>query len=181
MTPFKKAFVKTMDHEGKGLWSNRQNDSGGETYSGISRVYWPGWTGWALIDRGEFNRELLDPLVEDFYRVNFWNRIQGDRVANLTPEIAFELFDSAVHCGVSKAVEFMQNAYNVANCERYPLVVDGLLGPITSGSIKRYLETEPGNRDINSEILLNCMDGEQYIFYKANPNHKNNRGWFRRL
>ena len=124
---------------------------------------------------------ILDPLVENFYQVNFWNLIQGDKVANLMPKIAYELFDSAVHCGVSKGVKFLQRAYNVANCERYPLVDDGMLGPMTVEYLGRYLETEPGNPDINSEILLNCMDGEQYIYYKANPNHKNNRGWFRRL
>ena len=179
MNDFLTALRQTMNHEGRGKRTNRVHDPGGDTYSGISRVFWPEWEGWYYLDRNAIG-PVLDNLVEDFYRVNFWHRIQGDKVASMMPKIAYELFDSAVHCGVSKGVKFLQRAYNVAN-DRYPLVDDGILGPYTLECLERYLETEPGNPDINSEILLNCMDGEQYIFYKANPNHKNNRGWFRRL
>ena len=179
MRYFEEALLRTLEHEGEGQRSNRANDPGGDTYSGISRVYWPDWSGWEYIDRD--NYVMADNLVPGFYEINFWNRTQGDKLANLMPEIAYEVFDTAVHAGVKKAVRILQTAYNVANGGRYHLLVDGLLGPKTLEAIKRYLATEPGLPETNADILLNCMNGEQYIYYKANPLSKENRGWFRRL
>jgi len=59
------------------------------------------------------------------------------------------------------------------------LMVDGRLGPKTLAALKLYLVTEP--KDNNEEILLACMNGEQYIHYKANPQHTYFRGLFLRV
>ncbi len=123
---------------------------------------------------------MLTVLVRRFYRVNFWNRIQGDALAEVSPEVAYEVFDTAVNVGVSQSVKFLQTAHNVASYGAYELEVDGMLGPKTIETVKRYLTMRPGSAKINEEILLNCRNGEQYIFYKSNPNHKRYRGWFRR-
>lgn len=178
MGHFENAFRATMWHEGFGKLTDSKIDPGGETYSGISRVYWPDWEGWEYIDKGERPPEIM---VENFYRVNFWNRIQGDTLAEIAPEVACEVFDTAVNVGVNQAVKFLQTAHNIADGYRYELEVDGLLGPKTIETIRRYLTMQPGTPEINEEILLNCCNGEQYIFYKQNPNHKRFRGWFRRV
>jgi len=184
ITDFDIAFEKTMGHEGLGLLSDDLQDRGGQTYSGISRVYWPDWQGWKFVDEwirtGEANN-ILPELVKDFYRVNFWNRIQGDKLAEISPAVAHEVFDSAVNMGVTQAVMFLQEGHNVGSGGAYELVVDGKLGPTTISTIRVYLASRPGSFAINQEILLNCMNGEQYIFYKNNPQHKRYRGWFRRL
>lgn len=181
---FDTAFEKTMGNEGLGLLSDDKQDRGGQTYSGISRVYWPSWEGWPLVDEwirtGE-NNPLLPDMVRNFYRVNFWDRIQGDKLSEISPAIAVEMFDSAVNMDVAQAVRFLQEGYNVGGGGAMELVVDGKLGPVTLTTIKVYLSSMPGSRSTNEEILLNCMNGEQYIFYKNNPQHKRYRGWFRRL
>ncbi len=188
MNYFKEAFSRTMEHEGKYNFDGL--DKGGETFMGISRVYWPSWPGWQLVDRDWENTlermdcsALLD-LVESFYKINFWLRIQGDRVAAVSPEVAYELFDTAINLDVPDAVRFPQTALNMQRIatRAFPeLTVDGLLGPKTLMAIERYLATQPGDPESNEKILLNCMNGEQYISYKSNPLHAYFRGWFLRV
>jgi len=189
MDHFNEAFARTMSEEG-GYTFDRM-DPGGETYMGISRVYWPGWEGWGIIDDSveegmipEFAMSDLAPLVFDFHRTNYWNRIQGDKVARISSEVAYELFDTAVNMDVPDAVKFLQVALNMQRVatRAFPkLVVDGLLGLNTLTALERYLATQPGDPEWNEKILLNCMNGEQYICYKGNPRHSHFRGWFLRV
>ncbi len=184
MNDFDIAFERTMGIEGLGLLSDDKQDRGGQTYSGISRVYWPDWPGWKWVDewiKSGAVHYVLPEMVRDFYRVNFWNRVQGDKLAELSPGIVCEVFDSAVNVGVSQAVRFLQEGHNVASGGTYMLEVDGVIGNVTIATLRVYLATQPGSRGLNEEILLNCMNGEQYIFYKNNPQHKRYRGWFRRV
>jgi lysozyme family protein len=189
MDHFEEAFSRTMSEEGG--YSLDRMDPGGETYMGISRVYWPGWEGWEIIDNfgekgtvPEFAITGLVPLVFDFYMTNFWNRMQGEKVAGISSEVAFELFDTAVNLDVPDAVKFLQVALNMQNQYGHiyqKLLTDGLLGAKTLIILERYLATQPGDRERNEKILLNCMNGEQYICYKNNPKHPYFRGWFLRV
>ena len=72
----------------------------------------------------------------------------------------------------------MQNQFGNIYAE---LLTDGLLGPKTLGVLDRYLATQPGDPERIEKILLNCMNGEQYISYKGNPRHPYFRGWFLRV
>lgn len=47
MADFATAYAPLAGFEGG--WCNVQGDSGGETYAGIARRYWPGWPGWKII------------------------------------------------------------------------------------------------------------------------------------
>ena len=189
MDHFEEAFARTMSKEGG--YNFDRIDPGGETYMGSSRVYWPGWEGWGIIDNygekgniPEVVRIDLVPLVFDFYRTNFWGRMQGEKVAGISSEVAFELFDPAVNLDLPDAVKFLQVALNMQRLatRSFPeLAVDGLLGPNTLTALERYLATQPGNPGRNEKILLNCMNGEQYLCYKGNPRHPYFRGWFLRV
>ena len=187
---FNEAFDSMSDFEGRAQWSDRSDDPGGETYWGISRRWWPEAAVWRNVDRwknGEFDTSELncrcDPLVREFYRVNFWNRFQGDAVDAESPAIAAELLEAGVNLGVHRAVGFLQEALNLQNRKGriyQDIPVDGKLGPTTLATLRRYLQTQPGSRAENEMILLNCMNGEQYIAYKNNPLAELNRGWFKR-
>ena len=116
---FSEAFDSMSDFEGRAQWSDRSDDPGGETYWGISRRWWPEAAVWRNVDRwknGEFDTSELncrcDPLVREFYRVNFWNRFQGDAVDAESPAIAAELLEAGVNLGVHRAVGFLQEALN---------------------------------------------------------------------
>lgn len=173
-------FNGTMTHEGKTL-SNDKNDPGQQTYWGISRARHPSWKGWSLIDSGELP---LENMIKEFYKIRFWDELRGDEIAKISKEVAAELFDTAVNIGIRRAVEFFQTALNMQNNygKTYPdLEVDGILGSKTIECLSRYASMQPGNKEDNINILLRCMNGEQYIFYKKNPKHEYFRGWFRRV
>jgi len=183
---FPAALRQTLKHEG--VYSDDKMDPGGKTYLGISRVYWPDWEGWLLVDEGiavggHWNPELSD-MVSRFYRTNFWNRIMGDELALASVAVANEVFDTAVNLGVQDAARILQTALNMqreAMTAHEALVIDGKIGPKTLGFLRLYLSMQPGSRVRNEEILLNCLNGEQYIVYKANPRHTYFRGWFLRV
>lgn len=130
MASFQEAIGKTLLFEGG--YSNNPNDAGGETYRGISRVNWPKWAGWPIIDRWKTaiysydvrfpavldTDQQLQGLVVDFYQQNFW---QYDGLDD--QQVADKVFDLSVNIGKVHAVKILQQAAGVKD--------DGLYGPNT--------------------------------------------------
>jgi len=134
-----------MGHEGG--YANNPKDRGGETYKGVSRVHWPNWAAWRLIDSitdsltpqppygsTEYKSWVkhLDGLLEasvsiqnkvqEFYRENFWRRlgeVNDQRVAE-------EVFDKSINCGAI-AFRWIQRAAGVG--------ADGVIGSLTISTI----------------------------------------------
>lgn len=165
MADFKTALKGTLGIEGGD--SNHPKDRGGFTYKGISRRNWPNWEGWELVDYLEkgiqTNREkliiMLDTMVEDFYRLNFWDRISLTAITN--QKIANELFDTGVNAHTKTAVTFLQKALNLLNQEGklYPdIPVDGILGSKT---------LDYTNKHPYPEALLKLLNGLQLAYYIA--------------
>lgn len=132
MADFKTAFDLMIGHEGG--YVNDPDDPGGETYKGVSRKNWSKWPGWITIDilkrQAGFPANLdrdneLQELVMDFYRVNFWDKIQGDQIGN--QEIAGTVFDFAVNAGVSTAISLAQFTAGVKS--------DGITGKNTLAAL----------------------------------------------
>lgn len=163
MADLAKALPLVLKHEGG--YVHDPADPGGETYFGISRRYFPGWHGWDLVDgqrrsAGAVNDALLEPHVRQFYRLNFWNRLQGDRIPDQA--LADELLEQAVNLGVGRAVEHLQRALNCLNNQgaRWPdMVRDGKLGPGTLAAVEAcrtsgYLQP-----------LMAALKGQQAVYY----------------
>lgn len=113
MADYKSSISKVLLTEGD--YSNDKTDSGLETYKGISRKFWSNWEGWSIVDalkmQPNFPRNLssvigLQNLVIDFYKINFWNPIDGDNLNDQS--IADLLVDSAVNEGISPAIKRAQ-------------------------------------------------------------------------
>lgn len=121
MAQFFKAFDKTFGNEGGLTLTNVKGDKGGMTFAGISRVYWPKWDGWELIDKGDKGSPELVGRVRQFYRAQFWTPIKGDDIKS--DAIASSIFDFAVNGGVVPAVKLAQ-----LTCHCAP---DGVMGPAT--------------------------------------------------
>lgn len=112
-----KAIAKILIREGYEAgrsvgYVNSVTDRGGETVGGISRKNWPNWEGWKIIDEAKtkpnFPKSLVSNtklfyLLLDFYDVNFWSKIQGDRITD--QKIAETILDGAVLEGISSAVK----------------------------------------------------------------------------
>lgn len=188
---FKKAYNRTLNAEG--FYSNDPFDPGGETFLGISRYWHPSWPGWVLIDKygarhiPAFNLAALYRFAEDFYRVNFWDRIRGEKLADISPNIAEKIFDTAVNLSVTDSIRFLQDAINLLNrnAELYQdIMVDGRIGKITVGILEKYLITRPGSPKQNETRLLNVfrfIQGHHYINeMRKYPEKESFRGWFDR-
>jgi len=132
MAQFQPAIANTELNEGG--YTNNPNDSGGETYRGISRRNWPNWSGWAIVDvlrsQAGFpaildsNTDLQSAIVQ-FYQTNYWrfDGINNQAVAN-------KIFDLAVNVGMVHGIKITQLAAGSP--------VDGEYGPHTEAAINNY-------------------------------------------
>jgi lysozyme family protein len=119
---FERAFSATMQREGGYVLHKVENDRGGTTYAGIARNFHPSWPGWRHIDDG-----VTPPteLVREFYRREFWNRLNCDL---MPPRIAASVFDFGVNAGTRTAAMLAQI---VAGVE-----ADGIIGPKSAAAMQ---------------------------------------------
>lgn len=186
MATFYPAFQKTMGDEGG--YSNDPDDPGGETYKGISRVYWPRWSGWQYVDQMKLsgavdvNKEpaALGQAVVGFYKEQFWDRFQGDGIPD--QGIAEELFDQAVNFGVHAAVKALQEALNLANRNQklWPdTEEDGKFGRGSMLTMQTAVKAGQVGLVFN---LMNFIQAREYIArFKKSPVKEKYVGWFNRV
>ena len=204
-TIFLISLNKTLPKEG--FINNNPKDNGGYTGiypdsigKGISRAKHPSWKGWRIIDsvlsslsvapRNIKKRVILDEvfnanlplnrLVKDFYRAEFWNKIQGDLLPSQL--IADELFDTSVNLGVSAASEFLQNTINLLNKNGtiYPdIIVDGVIGNQTLTTLNKCIAVNGEKLIFN---LLNFYQAKKYIeIMEHDHSQEIFIGWFNRI
>lgn len=125
MANFKEAINKTLKFEGG--YVNDPDDSGGETFLGISRVNNRSWKGWKIIDQCKvgimlpqgisrlndklYSNEELISLVHQLYKDKYWDPIQLDIIPS--QRVANEIFDTAVNMGVGTAIKFAYEACGI--------------------------------------------------------------------
>ena len=115
MADFDKEFEKVVLAEGG--YCDDPDDTGGETYVGISRKYNPNWSGWPIIDaekknglknitaRLKKNKELNNKL-KLVYKQKYWDVLDLDDIPS--QKIAHQLFDTCVNCGKATAIRIAQ-------------------------------------------------------------------------
>lgn len=120
---FEQAFSDTMRREGGYKLHTVEGDRGGMTYAGIARKFHPTWPGWRFIDD-----DAIPPteLVREFYRREFWNRLNCGMLPDV---IAASVFDFGVNAGVSTAAKLAQV---VAGVE-----ADGVIGAKSAEALSR--------------------------------------------
>ncbi len=128
MADFAKAFALTMKAEGG--YDNDPQDPGGETYKGIARKMNSKWDGWITIDMMKkeknfpanlTNNVKLQENIKAFYEVNYWDKVQGDKIND--QDIAESIFDFAVNAGPITSIKLAQITVNAEP--------DGVIGPMT--------------------------------------------------
>ncbi len=172
MAEFQTAFDATMGNEGG--YANDPDDTGGETYQGISRSWYPAWPGWLIIDGFKAvagqpnpyflkivsNHQSLKTLAQDFYKGEYWDPLRCGEIESQS--IASEIFDTAINMGRSWAVGFLQRGLNALNKNEAiygDIDLDKQIGPETLRALKECLSH-------NSEILLlKIMNGLQLTRY----------------
>lgn len=116
MADFQKAYKKTSKNEGG--YANVSGDTGGETYAGISRKWFPNWSGWKIVDARKplkhnqvLQIEALTALVHAFYKNTFWDAIGGDDIDDLLT--AERLYDFGVNAGQPRSIKQIQEILGI--------------------------------------------------------------------
>ena len=111
MADFKIAYKKTGGFEGG--WNHVKGDRGGETYKGIARNFFPRWAGWKIVDSKKplkhnqiIKDSMLDDLVSMFYKSEFWDVLDADKIEDQT--IANTLYDFGVNAGYGRSIKNLQ-------------------------------------------------------------------------
>jgi len=126
---FETAFKKLIGNEGgfTRAWGDRGNWTSGivgvgkrnGTKYGISAMSYP---------HLDIKNLTLDK-ARRIYKNKYWNPLKIDS-QNYPPEIAFDLFDTAVNSGVKQAARLLQKAVGTP--------ADGVIGPTTLKAVSMY-------------------------------------------
>ena len=144
----------------EGGYSHHPADRGGPTNFGITQAVARA-NGYA----GDM-RKLPRALAETIYRRLYWERPGYAFVAEATPDIAAELFDSAVNMGPGTATGFLQRALNALNRNQkdYPdLKVDRTIGAKTLAALRAFMALRG---KAGEKVLLKAVEalqGERYL------------------
>lgn len=170
MADFDKAIPFVLQWEGG--YSNRENDLGGETYAGITRKDNPRWVGWAFIDeqkkKGAIKNNTkfkeLTECVAPHYRLNYWNKIQGDKIKD--QQAAGFLLDWFVNSGYH-AVKAIQKIVDVTP--------DSIMGTNTIRAINAY------KGDLTEELRKARIAFVRNIVAQRPSQIENLDGWLNRI
>ena len=115
----------------EGGYSNNPNDLGGETNYGISKRF---------VTANNINvtsiKDITVSQAKLIYYTYFWLPIKAEEIND--SKLALMLFDTAVLCGKSKAVEFLQQAITLF----IPITVDGIIGHETLGALNKITKSD---------------------------------------
>jgi len=189
MNRFDAAYNKVMVIEGGYIVD--KDDTGGETYKGVARVFNPAWAGWKIIDSYKEHVDFpqcldgdtnLQELVRYIYKKKYYDPFLGDQ---LDESVAEEMFDQAVNLGIGKAIEHLQRALNILNTRKTPndlyenITADG---NFSGGTLKAYNECVKVR---GARLLFNVLNGFQCKRYielmEATPIKEKYIGWFNRI
>lgn len=144
----------------EGGYSDHPADRGGATNMGITQAVARanGYLG-AM-------RALPRGVAEAIYRRLYWDRPGYAFVAELSPAVAAELFDTAVNMGTATASGFLQRALNALNRNQqdYPdLKRDSAIGARTLAAVGAFRAQRGAAGDAVLLKAMEALQGERYI------------------
>lgn len=165
----------------EGGYADDPMDSGGKTKYGVTEA-----VARAYGYLGEM-RDLPLPIARAIYRERYWDYLRLDEVADLSPTVAAEMFDTAVNCGQATAGKWLQTAINAFNQQGSlyaDITVDGAVGKMTVAALKSYFRTHARFGKDAEVVLLRALNSQQGAFYLdlAASRQKDERfvfGWLR--
>lgn len=178
MADFLKAYEPVRRFEGG--WCKVPGDSGGETYAGIARNFWPDWPGWVTVDAAKkhssfrqggraFSAHLsslpgLSEQVAAWYRSKWWEPM---RLGRFPQAVADEIFEQSVNLGRAGAGKYLQRLCNALNYNKraderlFPdLAEDGAVGPKTLAALAALLEQRASDT-----VIVHALNGLQAAHY----------------
>ena len=154
---------KILAEEGA-AYTDDPRDSGGPTKYGITQAALAEWRGHP-VTADDVKFLLMDEAAK-IYRDRYYVKPGFDKVAALSPTIAYKLTDAGVNCGTDTMSEFLQRALNVFN-QRGALYadvkVDGVIGAGTLCALNAYLAKRGQEGEMVMLRALNDLQGARYI------------------
>ena len=150
----------------------------GLTYFGIYESAHPSWDGWSVIKRYLVNTPNLkecskilanvsdlNQKVEEFYKKEFWDKLQLDLVKSVDKQEEVMCF--AISVGIKPCIKKLQECLNVK--------VDGIIGQQTINALNSF----------NESLFDKLFDLEEKEYYeliiKNKPQYLQfKNGWFKR-
>lgn len=139
----------------EGGYSADPADSGGRTRWGITEA-----TARAAGYQGPM-RDLPRLVARRIYAERYWHPLRLDEILLLAPQLAEELFDSAVNIGPGTVSRWLQRALNALSPPP-DISVDGQIGPQTLTALRAYLNRRAPHGEV---VLLRALNGLQAALY----------------
>ncbi|MEW4467925.1 glycosyl hydrolase 108 family protein [Parasphingorhabdus sp. JC815] len=144
----------------EGDYSNHPADRGGPTRWGITM---------AVARRHGYEGDMQLFPYEDaaaIYKRTYWLRPRFDKIAELAPMLASELFDTGINMGAGIATGFLQRALNALNRNGKDfgdIAVDRKIGPQTLSALDQFLNKRGDSGEAVLLKAVEALQGERYI------------------
>ena len=161
---FPKILANTLQHEG--AWSDHPSDPGGPTMRGVTLKTYSDFLGRPAL-KDELRR-IPAAHLEAIYRKRFWDKVQGDELAAISPGLAACVFDFAVNSGPGRAAKALQSLCGA--------VVDGAIGPNTLAQAKAWVKLLGPKQAIDAYQAY-----RQHYLESLDTFATFGRGWTRRM
>ena len=156
----KELFLHAWAETGRaeGGYVNDPSDSGDATRYGITErvARRKGYTG----DMRYLPRKTAEAIAKSEY----WDVMQLDEIAYISPAVAKEMFDTGFNTGTRRAVTFLQRSLNALNRREKDyedISTDGEVGKKTILALRTYCTLRTRNGKL---VLLRALNGLQLAF-----------------
>ena len=159
---FEQCLEWLLKHEGG--FVNDSRDSGGITNKGITLNTYSRWLSEVMDVDAELNedtmRNIPDAHVEQIYRQEYWNRVNGN---DLPSGVDWAVFDWAVNSGTGRAARMVQRCVGVN--------ADGAIGPLTLAAVRGHGDTR---------LIEELTERRQSFYERLKTFEHFGKGWTRR-
>lgn len=135
-------------------------DKGGPTIWGITEA----------VARRQGYLDRMDKMPRKvaaaIYQRLYWLAPGLDRLHQIAPKVAEELFDTGVNMGTATAIGFLQRALNALNRngrDYGDIIVDRKIGPITLRALEAYLLKRGASGEAVLTKAIDALQGAYYV------------------
>lgn len=144
----------------EGSYVDHPDDRGGPTRWGITQ---------AVARRHGYQGEMRRLPQSDaaaIYRKIYWVAPGFDRISEIAPNLASELFDIGVNMGTGVATGFLQralNALNRNNRDYADIIVDRTIGSATLRALDAFLAVRGDSAELVLVKAIDALQGAHYL------------------
>lgn len=163
LPPTVKAKIdETIKAEGGAKVTNDPADRGGLTKYGVTQATWNAFRepSWPASVADATNEQAVE-----IYAKRYWLAPGFDRIATVSPPLAFEMFDWGVTSGPSRPVQALQRVLNALNTQAkdYPdISADGVYGAMSHSALTAFRNRRAAE---GLRYLLDMVQSLRRVFY----------------